>query len=81
MGRSVNNSRIPTLFLCEGEGAKMRQSKKTLESRIAKSGAAKAEKAIAIQSDLEWWSVLLECFYGPGPTESRTKEHPLQFPP
>ncbi len=58
----------------------MQQSKKTLESQIAKSIADKAEKALAAPQDLEWWSVLLECFYGSSPTESRMKEHPLRFP-
>ncbi len=58
----------------------MQQSRKTLESQIAKSIADKAEKELTIQTDLEWWSVLLECFYGSSPTESRMKEHPLRFP-
>ena len=51
----------------------MKDSKKALESEIAKIIADKAEKAIAVQPDLEWWSVLLESFYGWGPTQSRSK--------
>jgi len=50
----------------------MKQSKKTLESLTAKSIADKAEKALAVQSDFEWWSALLECFYGSSP-RNRTK--------
>ncbi len=58
----------------------MQQSKKTLESQIAKSIADKAEKALAARDDLEWWSALLECFYGSSPIQSRTKKHPWRFP-
>ncbi len=58
----------------------MQQSKKTLESQIAKSIADKAAKALAAQADFEWWATLLECFYGSSSTESRMKEHPLRFP-
>jgi hypothetical protein len=42
----------------------MKESKKLLESLAAKSIVDKAEKELAVQSDLEWWSALLECFYG-----------------
>ncbi len=58
----------------------MQQSKKTLESQIAKTIADNAEKTLAAQADLEWWAALLECFYGSSPTGNRMKEYPLRFP-
>ncbi len=45
----------------------MQQFKKTLESQIAKSIADQTEKALAVQSDFEWFSTLLECFYDLSP--------------
>ncbi len=52
----------------------MKQSRKSLESQIAKDIADKAEKAVAAQTDLEWWSALLECFYGTSPQKSERKQ-------
>ena len=49
------------------------RSKKALEAEIARMIADKAEKAIPVQPDLEWWSVLLESLYGWNSTPSRSK--------
>ena len=51
----------------------MQQSKKAPESEIAKRIADKAEKALAIDPDLEWWAVLLESFYGSSPLKPDRK--------
>ena len=51
----------------------MNDSNEVLEAEIARMIANKAEKAISVQPDLEWWSVLLESFYGWEPIQSRSK--------
>jgi hypothetical protein len=53
----------------------MKESKEALESQIAEAIADKVEKALALESDLEWWSALLESFYGlnqSNPIETRS---------
>jgi hypothetical protein len=52
----------------------MQKSKKVLGSEVAKIIADKAEKALAVQDDLEWWSVLLESFYGSSPPKADRKQ-------
>ena len=51
----------------------MKDSNEVLEEEIARMIANKAEKAISVQPDLEWWSVLLESFYGWEPTQTKSK--------
>ncbi len=52
----------------------MQQRKKTPETEIAKLIVDKAEKALTAQSDFEWWSVLLESFYGSTPRKPDRKQ-------
>jgi len=49
----------------------MQKSEKILESEIAK---IEAEKVLAAQPDLEWWSALLESFYGTSPQKVDRKQ-------
>jgi hypothetical protein len=52
----------------------MQRSRKALEAEIAKMIVDKAEKAISVQPDLEWWSVMLESLYGGNSKRSRSKK-------
>lgn len=58
----------------------MQQPENTLDPQIAKNIAEKAVDALTTQSELEWWPVLLECFYGSNSTEIQTERIPRWFP-